>query len=103
LHLDGVSFVPTLLGRPGQKSHDYLYWETPAGQGAQAVRTGDWKAVRLKVKQDPNAPVQLFNLKADPAESRDVAARHPEVVEKVRKIMREGRTESPIFPLLVRR
>jgi arylsulfatase A-like enzyme len=103
LHLDGVSFVPTLLGRPGQKSHDYLYWETPAGQGAQAVRTGDWKAVRLKVKQDPEAPVQLFNLKADPAESRDVAARHPEVVEKVRKIMREGRTESPIFPLLVRR
>jgi len=44
----------------------------------------------------------LFDLKADPAESHDVAAGHPDVVEKVQKIMREGRTESPIFPLLTR-
>jgi arylsulfatase A-like enzyme len=102
LPLDGVSFMPTLLGRPGQKRHDYLYWESPAAQGMQAVRMGDWKAVRLKVKQDAEAPVQLFDLKADPAESHDVAAGHPDVVEKVQKIMREGRTESPIFPLLTR-
>jgi arylsulfatase A-like enzyme len=103
LQLDGVSLMPTLLGRPGQRVHDHLYWESPAGQGAQAVRTGDWKAVRLKVKQDPNAAIQLFDLKTDPAESHDVAASHPDVVGKVRKIMREGRTESPIFPLLVKR
>ena len=102
LNLDGVSFLPALLGRPGQKSHDHLYWESPARQGAQAVRIGDWKGVRLGVKRDPAAKVQLFDLKSDPAESRDVAGEHPEVVVKIERVMREGREESSEFPLLAR-
>jgi arylsulfatase A-like enzyme len=100
--LDGVSFLPTLLGKPGQKPHDPLYWESPARQGAQAVRIGDWKGVRLGVKRDPDAKVQLFNLKDDPAESRDVADQHPEQVARIERVMREGRTESPIWPLLAK-
>ena len=99
-NIDGVSFLPTLLGRPGQKAHDHLYWETPARQGAQAVRMGDWKGVRVGVKRDRGAKVQLFNLKDDVGESRDVAADHPDVVAKIERLMREGRTESPIWPLL---
>lgn len=99
LPIDGVSFLPTLLGQGGQRAHDHLYWESPARRGAQAVRIGDWKGVRLNVKRDPMAKVHLFNLKDDVAESRDVAAAHPEVVERVERVMREGRTESPIWPL----
>ena len=98
--LDGISFLPTLLGRAGQKAHDYLYWESPTRQGAQAVRLGDWKGVKVNVKRDPAAKLQLFNLKTDPAESRDVAADHPDVVAQIERAMREGRTESPVFPLL---
>ena len=98
--IDGVSFLPTLLGRPGQKAHDHLYWESPARQGAQAVRMGDWKGVRVGVKRNPDAKVQLFNLKDDVAESSDVAGAHPEIVTKIEQLMREGRTESPIWPLL---
>ena len=101
--LDGVSFLRTLLGQPGQKPHEYLYWESPAKQGAQAVRMGDWKGVRLNVKRNPSAKVQLFNLKSDPAESRDVAAEHPDVVQRIERLMREARTESPVFPLLAAR
>ena len=102
LRLDGFSVIPTLLGRPGQKQHDHLYWESPARQGAQAVRVGDWKGVRLGVKRDPATKVQLFDLKSDPAESRDVAGEHPDVVAKIERVMREGREESAIFPLLAR-
>jgi arylsulfatase A-like enzyme len=100
LQIDGISFLPALLGRPGQKEHDHLYWESPAKQGAQAVRTGDWKGVRIGLKRNPGAKVQLFNLKQDVAESRDVAADHPDIVGRIDRIMREGRTESPLWPLL---
>ena len=45
--IDGLSIVPTLLGRPGQRRHEFLYWEFHEGQHSkQAVRTGRWKAVR---------------------------------------------------------
>ena len=100
---DGIGLIPTLLGRAGQKAHDFLYWESPAGRGAQAVRLGDWKGVKVGVKRDRGVPLQLFDLRTDPAESRDVAAQQPAVVEKVERAMREGRTESPVFPLLAAR
>jgi arylsulfatase A-like enzyme len=98
--IDGISYAPTLLGHAGQARHEYLYWESPAGTGSQAVRLGDWKGVRLNVKRNAGSPVQLFDLEGDVAESKDVAAEHPDVVATVARIMRDGRTESPIFPLL---
>lgn len=91
--LDGISLVPTLLGRPGdQEEHAYLYWEF---RGGQAVRLGDWKGLRL----GPDAPLELYDLAADPAESTDVAAEHPDVVARIEEIMEQGRTESELFPL----
>src|SRR5262249_42708448 len=44
--IDGVSLLPTLLGKGGQIKHSYLYWEFPGYGGQQAVRLGDWKGVR---------------------------------------------------------
>src|SRR5207247_2037794 len=44
--IDGISMFPTLLGRK-QKSHAFLYWEFHERGFQQAVRMGDWKAVRL--------------------------------------------------------
>ena len=91
--IDGISLVPTLLGRPGeQEGHDYLYWEYVGGQ---AVRVGDWKGIRLS----PDDPVQLYNLASDPGESTDVASQHPDIVENVVDIMTTGRTDSDLFPL----
>jgi arylsulfatase A len=91
--LDGLSLLPTLLGRPGQqKQHEYLYWELT---GQQAVRMGDWKALRLKPKQK----TQLFDLRADLGEKNDVADRHPDIVARAEQIFTSGRTDSKIFPL----
>ncbi len=91
--IDGLSIVPTLLGRPEQqRQHEYLYWEL---NGQQGVRMGDWKAVRLK----PARKIQLFNLKTDLGEQNDVADQHPEILAKIETILREGRTESEVFPL----
>ena len=91
--IDGISMLPTLLGRPGQlKNHEYLYWEL---NGQQGVRMGDWKAVRLR----PNQKIQLFDLKTDISEENDVADQHPDIVARIREIMTNGRTESDVFPL----
>ena len=41
-NIQGISFLPTLLNQPGQKKHDYLYWEFHENGGRQAIRQGDW-------------------------------------------------------------
>ena len=96
--IDGFSVVPALLGRK-QTPHEFLYWELPryiAKEKAfaketpmQAVRMGEWKAVRPK----PNGPLELYNLKRDIAETRDVAAENPQVLKKVEEYLGTARVE----------
>lgn len=96
--IDGLSFLPTLLGQGGQKAHDFLYWEFPGYGGQQAVREGNWKAVRQKLGQK-KIMTELYDLKADPNETTDVAAKNPEVVMKLEKRMAEQHTPNKDFPL----
>jgi arylsulfatase A-like enzyme len=94
--IDGISFVPTLTDGK-QKAHEYLYWEFYEQKGKQAVRMGDWKGVRLKVKENREGPIELYNLADDIGETKNVAAAHPEIVKKMSQIMIEARTDSEIF------
>ena len=97
---DGISIVPTLLDSGQQRRHEYLYWERPGSHGGgQALRMGRWKGIRVGLKKDPDASVQLFDLARDLGESRDVARAHPAVAATVRRLMGEARTDSPHFPL----
>jgi uncharacterized sulfatase len=94
--LDSISFAPTLLGRP-QRQHEYLYWEFHEGGFKQAVRMDDWKAVRLGV----NKPIELYNVKSDIGEQCDVAAQHPELIERFTKLFANARTDAPNWPVRV--
>ena len=96
-NIDGISFLPTILGKGDQRTHAFLYWEFPGYGGQQAVRLGDWKAIRQSMHKG-NMKIQLFNLADDLGETNDLAARHPEIVERMAKIMREQRTPSKVFP-----
>jgi arylsulfatase A len=91
---DGISIVPTLLGRAGQKTHDALYWEFHARGASQAVRTGKWKGIRQGIAKLPDAPIELYDLQADPSESKDVAAAHRDVVRRIASLMTTLRTPS---------
>ena len=93
--LDGVSLVPTLLGTGKQAQHEFLYWEFHERGFQQAVRMGDWKAIRLK----PGAPLELYDLKSDVGEGHDVAADHADVVAKIETYLKGARTESAAFPI----
>jgi len=95
--IDGISFLPTLLGTGRQTPHEFLLWEFYGYSGQQAVRMGDWKGIRLNCHKDPKGPIKLYDLKNDIGETRDVAAEHPDIVERIAQIMTREHTDSPIF------
>jgi arylsulfatase len=96
---DGLSFAATLLGQPAkQRQHEYLVWEFAGYGGQQAVRLGDWKGVRRDLQKGA-AKWQLYNLKDDLGEQRDLADAHPEVVRRIETVMNTQRTPSKLFPL----
>jgi arylsulfatase A len=96
--VDGMNIMPALLGKK-QRPHEYLYWELPKYLGksgafttdmpAAALRMGDWKAVRSA----PNGPLELFHLKADPIEAKDLAKEKPDLTAKFEAKMKEVRVQ----------
>jgi len=95
--LDGMSVLPTLLGKP-QKPHEALYWEFHA-PFHQAVRMGRFKGVRFGTE----APLALYDLSADPAEKTDLAARHGDVVARMEAFLKTARTDTPYWPVTPQR
>ena len=93
---DGISFLPSLFGKP-KRAHEYLYWDYGHVREAysQAVRLGDWKAVRKR----SSGPVELYDLATDIGEARDVAEQHPELAARLRKIMESAAEPSGDYPI----
>jgi len=89
--LDGISFLPTLLGNDdAQKKHDAFYWEFPEHGGQQAVTKGDWKIVKQNMRKDANAQWELYNLADDPKEANNLAAAHPDKVKELARIAEDS-------------
>ena len=83
-HMDGRSFVPAL------KAEDYdrgpIYWHFPNTYDQppySAVRKGDWKLIYHHVTRK----LELFNLKDDPRQSKDLYAEHPDKVASMRNLL----------------
>jgi arylsulfatase A len=89
---DGVSIAPTLLGRGRQRPHETLYWEFHSQGSSQAVRMGRWKGIRNNVVKQPDAPIELYDLERDLAETTNVAAANPDVVRRIEAAMKTSRT-----------
>jgi arylsulfatase A-like enzyme len=96
---DGFSILPTLLGKPGQqRRHRYLYWEFHEQGKKQAVRMGDWKGVRLDVANDPDGPIELYDLRTDLGETTDLADEYPEIVTQIASLMKAAHRPSEAWP-----
>ncbi len=93
--IDGISMLPALLGRPQTNQHDFLYWEFHERGFQQAVRMGDWKAVRPQAGE----PLELYDLRTDLGEKQSVAQQHPEIVAKIEDYLKTARTESDRWPI----
>ena len=46
---------------------------------------------------DASAPIELYNLKNDIGEQQNIAAMHPDIVEKMANIMQKEHTPSEVF------
>jgi arylsulfatase A-like enzyme len=91
LRIDGVSLRPTLLGQR-QELDRMIYWEQYSGGFQQAVRWGRWKAIR---RDGAPASFELYDLPADPGETKNLAGANAAVVQRIEKFMAEAHTPSP--------
>ena len=96
-NIDGISFLPSLMGNTEQKQHDYLYWEFHEKRGRLAIRQGDWKLIRYDVFIPENTTTELYNLIDDPGEETNVAKENPEITAKLLKLLESARTPSDVF------
>jgi arylsulfatase A-like enzyme len=107
--IDGKDIWPLVAGEPGARSPQeayYFYW----GHELQAVRMGNWKlhfphtyrtlAGRSGGMGGTPAPYEdakidlaLYDLAADVGESRNVAARHPDIVKRIEELAEKMRAE----------
>jgi arylsulfatase A-like enzyme len=91
---DGLSMLGILRGGAAPQ-RTCFYWELHEGRPQQAVRFGDWKAV----KNSPSAAVELYDLKADPGETKNLADAKPDLVKRAVELMAAARTDHPDWPL----
>ncbi len=107
---DGLSLRRVMEGRGGAPVHRYLYWlrlhvgSTPRhlkedhGKGkraAAAVRFGDWKVIGFAPTQEYTRPgagwtYELYNLKKDPGETKNLASKNRKLVKRGEGYMREA-------------
>ena len=96
--IDGISFLPALLGKR-QKTHEYLYWEFHEQGGKMAARFGNWKAVKTDVNRSPQGETEIYDLSADFSESVNISSERPDLVQRAEEIFRRAHSRSEIFPL----
>lgn len=88
--IDGISLLPTLLGKGEQKEHVFLYWEINQNQ---SVRYGDYFAMK------PNmGKIELYKLANDPLQSDDLSNQYPDIVNKIEEFMKKSHKPSNIWP-----
>ena len=85
--------LPVLTGNADQqKQADYLYWEFYEQGSRQAVRQGDWKAIRQPMIK---GKVELYNLKTDLGEEHNLADTNPEMTAKMAQLMDQAHVSHP--------
>ncbi len=93
--VDGLSILPSLQGKDQKLSDRYLYWEFHERGFQQAVRKGDWKAIRLA----PEEPLELYHLLQDPGELYNVAEKFPDIVADFESYLQTARKPSVDWPV----
>jgi arylsulfatase A len=81
-HADGVSIAPLLSGTKTELDRDAIYWHYPHYHRTKpygAIRDGDWKLIEFF----EDGKLELFDLKNDPFETKDLAESNPEKAKQL--------------------
>ncbi|MBB5035799.1 sulfatase family protein [Prosthecobacter dejongeii] len=106
---DSHNFLPALLGENAPPARDHLI--VHSSDGVFAIRQGPWKWVEgvpapgVKQRRSDEFHAQLYNLEKDPAETLDLSAQHPDIVEKLSSLLtryREGGYSRELPPVKVK-
>ncbi len=88
--IDGVDFLPTLLGKsPAVVPRDVFFSRREGGtryggKTIEAVRRGQWKLLQ----NSPFAPQELYDLEADPLEATDLSKKRPRIFRELAAALR---------------
>ncbi|MEM9883622.1 MAG: sulfatase [Planctomycetota bacterium] len=93
-HADGVSLLPLLTGEADTLDRDAIFWHYPhySNQGdrpSNAVRVGPHKLI----EHFEDGRLRLFDLDTDPSETRDLAAKRPDLTAPLRQRLADWRQE----------
>ncbi|MEI6196169.1 MAG: sulfatase-like hydrolase/transferase, partial [Verrucomicrobiota bacterium] len=112
---DGVSLLPELTGQGIQQDRGYVYVEyfnnsktpayldfTPDHRGRlrnqmQAIRVGDYVGLRYNIAS-PADPFEIYQVTVDPREQDNLAARMPDLEQKIETLVRQVRRPDPGAP-----
>lgn len=98
--LDGQSLWPLLIG--DQQSlgvRKPMIWVFPEYGGQVAVRIGDYKLIRQRLKTKTPGPWEVYDLSQDRGETQDLAAEKEDLIAQAEEILRRQVNPNPIFPV----
>jgi arylsulfatase A len=100
--LDGESFWQVLRGtsKDWRRSQPML-WAFPEYTGQVAARDGKWKLVRKGLLTRKSDPWELYDLETDPNEQADVAANHPDIVQRLSRMLEKSIHPNKDFPIRI--
>ncbi|MHC4916849.1 MAG: sulfatase family protein [Planctomycetota bacterium] len=96
---DGSSYRGCLTGMPGP-GRDHLVWDCGLYTAQRAVRTGQHLMIRTYDTGEYThiRPLELYDMREDPFQTRDLSAELPDEVERCEALMREWVVEQRAKP-----
>lgn len=95
---DGSSLLGLWQGGTSRPSPTRpLYWEFHEEGGKMAIRQGVWKLIALQVNSG-QPQYELYRLDSDLGEHNNVAHKHPKVVKRLSRLMKQMHQPSAEFP-----
>jgi arylsulfatase A-like enzyme len=89
---DSKSMIPLFTGKVKESNHPTMYWQQRRDDWA--VRHKNWKLVKPK-----KGELELYNLETDLSETTDLAAKHPEILEKLKTLYADWHKQMKGFPI----
>ena len=96
---DGISILPLLLREKKLNADRYFYWDYGHAREiySQAVRYKYYKGIFQSGKGGKS--FMLYNLENDPGETKDISSENPEMVKKIKMMMKESYIYSEQFDI----
>lgn len=99
--LDGDNLWPVMTGKSSAKERKPMVWVYPEYGGQVAVRIGDYKVMRRQLKSKKPAAWEVYHLTSDPGESKDIAAKQPDLIDRAIAILKNDVRSNPLFSLTI--